>query len=228
MAWYVLLHLCYAVRPVSDHVEVSHNLRLSYTNRLSHTQGVCRDGEEPLDRLLPVFYEFRTGCFRDSQFGLLWVASWYDLPPFSPKQTSEANPNSKAMVAPNLPFDEYRICAFQLWKNKEVIHVVLSLVYGTFFLLFHRPSPTSNPFLVKDALALLIIVYSAKRHNGGLARVGGVPSLLDKIRQDATIYFLVLSTGHLLFLFFEIFAPVSDHPVDLRSAAHDKPHIGFD
>ena len=86
----------------------------------------------------------------------------------------------------------------------------------------------SNLFRVKDALALLIIVYSAKRQDGGLTRVGGVPNLFDKIRQDATMYFLVLSTGNLLFLFFQIFAPVSDQRVGLRSAAHDKSHIGLD
>ena len=86
--------------------------------------------------------------------------------------------------------------------------------------------PTSDPFSIKDILALLFIVYTAKRYRG-LTRGGGVPSLLGKILQDATMYFLVLSTGHLLFLFFEIFSPVSDHHVDLRSAAHDKPHTGF-
>ena len=58
-----------------------------------HTQGVCRDGKEPPDRLLPVFYEFLTGWFRDSCFGPLRVASRYDLPPFPLKQTSEKNLN---------------------------------------------------------------------------------------------------------------------------------------
>ena len=132
------------------------------------------------------------------------------------------------MVPPDLLFNGYQTCFFQLWKNAEVIYLVLSLVYGTFFPLSTVHPQTSNPFRVKDALALLIIVHSAKRHGRGLTRVGGAPSLLDKIRQDATMYFLVLSTGHLLFLFFQIFAPVSDHRVDLRSAIHDKPHIGLD
>ena len=98
----------------------------------------------------------------------------------------------------------------------------LSLVYGTFF-----PSSTArilafNPFSLKDTLALFTIVYSVKRHDGGLTRVGGVPNLLGKILQDATTYFLVLFTGHLLFVFFEAFAPVSDGLVDLCSITHDK------
>ena len=123
------------------------------------------------------------------------------------------------MVVPDLPFDEYRICAFQLWKREEIIPVALLLAYGTFFPLSAIRLPASNPFCVKDASALLIIVYSAKRH--GLTRVGGVPSLLDKVLQDATTYFLFLSTGHLFFLFFELFAVVSVHHVGLHSAAHD-------
>ena len=86
----------------------------------------------------------------------------------------------------------------------------------------HTPAP--DPFLVKDALTLFIIIYSAKR--GCRIRVDGVPSLLDKIIQDATTYFLVLSTGHLLLLFFEVFAPVSDYPVDLCSTIHEELHTG--
>ena len=82
MAWYVLLRLRYVVRPVSDHSEVSHTFRPPCTNYLSDTQGVRGDGEEPLDRLLPVFYEFRTGCGWDKQYDLLRVAFRYDLPPF--------------------------------------------------------------------------------------------------------------------------------------------------
>ena len=131
------------------------------------------------------------------------------------------------MVIPDILFDQSQICAFPLWRKRDVAYVVLSLAYGTSLLLSTAHPLASNSFLVKDTLALLIIVYSAKRHRD-LTRGGGVPSLLKKIRQDATAYFLVLSTGHLLFLFFQIFAPVSVHRVKLRSAAHDRPHVGFD
>ena len=95
-----------------------------------------------------------------------------------------------------------------------MIYVTLSLVYGALRLLSTAHTPVSNHFLFKDALALLVVAYSAKHR--GRARVGGVPSLLDKIFQDATTYFLVLSTGHLLLVLCEIFAPVSD-PVNLYS-----------
>ena len=132
------------------------------------------------------------------------------------------------MVFPDPPFDEYRFCTFQSWEIGEVTYIALSLAYGTLFLSSTAHTPASDPFLVKDALALLIIAYSAKRHDGGRTRVDCMPRLLDKILQDATAYFLVLSTGHLLMLFLEVFAPVSDRPIDPCSASHDELHIGCD
>ena len=131
-------------------------------------------------------------------------------------------------VFPNLPFNEYRACIFYSWETGEVTYVALSLAYGTLFLSSTTHTPASDPFLTKDALALLIIIYSAKHHDGGRACIDGVPRLLDNILQDATVYFLVISTGHLLLLFFQIFAPVSDHPVNSCSTAHHKLYIDFD
>ena len=93
MACHDVLRFRYVIRPIGDHAEVSHTPRLSYISRLTQTQGVCRDREESSDRLLPIIYDFRTGCFRDGQFDLFCVSSWYDLPPCPLKKTSEANPN---------------------------------------------------------------------------------------------------------------------------------------
>ena len=131
------------------------------------------------------------------------------------------------MVIPDLPFDEYRFCVFQIWNPGEVAHLALSLLYGTFFLrLSTARALTSDSFPVKDALAFFIIVYSAKR--ACRIRVDGVPNLLDTIIRDATTHFLALYAGHLLILFFRLFAPVSNHTVDLCSTAHDKLHTDFD
>ena len=130
------------------------------------------------------------------------------------------------MVFPNLPIDEYRTCSPQSWEIGETIYIALSLAYGTLSPSSTAHTPASNFFLVIDFFALLTIVYSAKHHDGGRARVDGMPRFFDKILQDATTYFLVLSTGHVLLLFLVVFAPVSDHSVDSCSAAHDKLHIG--
>lgn len=49
----------------------------------------------------------------------------------------------------------------------------------------------------------------------GLIRARGVPSLLDRIVRDATMYFVVIFTSHLLLVLFELFAPVSSFPTGL-------------
>ena len=96
---------------------------------------------------------------------------------------------SEATEFPNIPFDEYRTCHFRPWSSSDLIYVTLNLVYGAFFPLPAAHSPAFNPFFVKGVLALLIIVYSAKRRDGGFTRVGGVPGLLDKILRAMGLSF---------------------------------------
>ena len=129
-------------------------------------------------------------------------------------------------MIPDVPFDEYQFCVFQRWRTGEITFNVLSLVYGTSFPSLSIHTTTANPFFIKDTSAFLIVVYSAKYR--GLMRAHGMPSLLDNIVQGATAYFLVIFTGHLLWIFFELLAPVSDRPADLYSSTHDELHIGTD
>ena len=84
---------------------------------------------------------------------------------------------------------------------------------------------TANPF-VEDASAFFIIGFSARSRGLGVGR--GTPRLLKTIFQDATVYFLIIFTGHILVILFEIFAPVSIRLADLRFSAHDGLHIGAD
>jgi len=87
---------------------------------------------------------------------------------------------------PDLPFDEYQFCIFQPWLTGEIVYTTLSVVY--------------------DVLAFLVVVYSAR--NRGPAHALGAPSLFGKIVQGATMYFLVIFTGHIM-SFLEFFAPPS-------------------
>lgn len=66
----------------------------------------------------------------------------------------------------------------------------------------------TNPSPVEDTSAFLIIVYSAKHRSR--MRANGVPNILDRIVEDATVHFLVIFTAHLLLILFQIFAPVSN------------------
>jgi len=106
----------------------------------------------------------------------------------------------------------------------------LSMPCSHWHMVRHFPSfsihiATVNTF-VKDTSAFLIIIYSA-RHRG-LMRAHGVKSLLDKIVEDATVYFLIIFISQLLVVFFQFLAPVSDHLADLCSSTHGKLHIGND
>jgi len=95
---------------------------------------------------------------------------------------------------PDLPLDVFELCISNRWRPGEITNTVLSLVY--------------------DAVAFSIIVYSMKWR--GVTRAHGVPSLLDKIVRDATVYFVVIFTSHLLLLLFEFFAP---EPIQLVPAS---------
>ncbi|KAF9643489.1 hypothetical protein BDM02DRAFT_3264071 [Thelephora ganbajun] len=90
-----------------------------------------------------------------------------------------------AFQIPDLPFDEFKACLFHRWRTGVIIYTVVSPVY--------------------DISAFALVVHSARRRNH--ARAHGVPSLLDKIVQDATVYFLAIFTCHFLLIFFELFAP---------------------
>ena len=94
------------------------------------------------------------------------------------------------------------------------------------FLSIDTYTAMTNCFIVEDTSAFLIVVYTAKSQR--VVRLYGVPSLLDNIVQGATSYFLVIFTGHLLLVLFELFAPVSIHLLSLCPFAHYKPHIGAD
>lgn len=126
---------------------------------------------------------------------------------------SHAASISKALALPDLPFDEYNLCTFTRWRPGEIFNTVLSLVYGT----PHSPNlgiySIANNFCIKDTLAFLIIVVSAKRR--GLVNAIGVPSLFDRIVRDATMYFLAIFSSHALLILFEGFAPVSDFSTEL-------------
>ena len=127
------------------------------------------------------------------------------------------------MLDPDLPLDEFHLCPPQRWRTGEIIDTVLSIAYGTPFSSFNIHVATANIF-TKDTSAFFIVVYSTRHRR--LMRAYGVRSLLDTIVEDATVYFLIIFAGHLLVIFLEFFAPVSDHPADLCCSTHGGLHVG--
>ena len=45
----------------------------------------------------------------------------------------------KAMVIPDLPFDEYQFCLFERWRTGEIVYTVFSLIYGKSFSVVRYP-----------------------------------------------------------------------------------------
>ena len=76
----------------------------------------------------------------------------------------------------------------------------------------------NQPPSIEDCAAFLVIAFSARKW--GRAHAAGVPSLLRNILEGATIYFLVVFAGQLLFIFFQLLAPVGDLSTDSFSSTH--------
>ena len=119
-------------------------------------------------------------------------------------ELSETPFNPKAFQFPEIPLEEYRACAFQQWRPGEIAFIP----YGVFCPSIHPSFGIDQPPFIEDCAAFLVIVLSAGKRN--LAYAGGVPSILRGVVEGATIYFLVVFAGQLLFIFFELLAPVSD------------------
>ena len=181
-------------------------------------QSICRHGEKSVDRLLPLPRDFGTICLRDVRFDSLRAAAQYVFPLRPLYEISEKTPTQKAVVIPDIPFDVHRLCSPPRWRGCEIVFIVLTIVYGTFFSTVWLLDFDDEPFVAQDSWAFLVIIYSAR--NRGVMRAHGMPSLLDNIVRDATIYFLVLFTVHLLVVFFELLAPVSDHWIDSYPSVH--------
>jgi len=74
----------------------------------------------------------------------------------------------------------------------EIGFTAISLAYGVKLPLLEKDSNSDHP---ADLLAFSVIVYLVLRSN---AYRLPVPSLLKTIAQDATYYFLIIFTSHLL------------------------------
>jgi len=85
---------------------------------------------------------------------------------------------------PDINLDPFKVCVFQPSKLEELVFV--------------------NAGVAFDALAFLMIFMAAKK-----PRYPGVPSILDAILRDATIYFLLMFSCQIITDFFIIFAPDS-------------------
>ena len=120
-------------------------------------------------------------------------------------------------VQPSLgiDLDPFKLCSYKVWDAEEIVYYSLAMLFGTFSPPnLHLYDPTLGMLMLSDAshrdtvegIAFLIIVVIAVR-----SRLGGyisIPSILTAILRDATLYFLVVFSFHVLSMLFLFLTPV--------------------
>ena len=96
-------------------------------------QDICCHGEKSVDRLFPLFCDSGTVRLRDVRFDSLRAAARYVFPLRPLEEISERTSAPKAVVIPDVPFDVHRLCVPPRWRACEIVFIVLTIVYGTFF-----------------------------------------------------------------------------------------------
>lgn len=100
-----------------------------------------------------------------------------------------------AQPQPPIPLDAYHLCVFsQPNRRVEVTYTSLSLFYGTSKIIIEFGAWVSR-HATPDVLAFLMVTFWARK-----ARARGihVTTILDVIAKDATYYFMVIFTSHLV------------------------------
>ncbi|KAF9777632.1 hypothetical protein BJ322DRAFT_1095726 [Thelephora terrestris] len=87
---------------------------------------------------------------------------------------------------PDINLDEFKLCIFKLWRVGQLAYYNLAMTF--------------------DVIVFLIIAIAAWKER--THRYPGIPSILDTIVRDATKYFLLISSVHLLSVLFVFVAPV--------------------
>jgi len=113
----------------------------------------------------------------------------------------------------------YKACIAPKFRPGELGFSAISVTFGTpsppdfqhnftLGVLIHFMSRTPLYCGIIDLLAFLIILVTARGPR--TSRFPGIPSILDAILRDATVYFLLIFASQLVLLFFLYFAPVCD------------------
>lgn len=85
----------------------------------------------------------------------------------------------------------------------------LSLAFGRRLAALHNLSPLSltYPTAPTDIIVFVLVVVQARRIRSGYGGMNG-STILDKISRDATIYFAVIATSHLIIIVLPLAARV--------------------
>ena len=194
----------YVTRPGGSNAEVCFLLQWQTRANLDGMkQNLCRHKQESDNHLMlrcnndiPVYSWHISNCLCSNE--RMWVC---DQVP----STILTHFNVSALLIPQIPLPIYTMCIFVGPWFVDIAHPVISLVYGTDNFLSFIPE---TPVLIvppSDLLAFLVIVYLVVRSNVNKVPI---PGLLKTIARDATYYFLIIFTSHLVLVMFLLFANV--------------------
>ena len=105
-----------------------------------------------------------------------------------------------------IPLVTYQLCVFKQHVPLEIGYTTLALFYGTMNPHSFCPVRESGTNRLLDLLAFLFIIYLALKSG---AYQSGLPTLFEVLAEDATLYFLVIFTSHLILELTLIFGSVS-------------------
>ena len=180
-------------------------------------QGICRDREEQV----PLWHALRS----DRRAVLLWnlfhryvfgVSKWVSQPFI---RSCVISPRSLVQSLPEIDLDTYKLCLPPKFRPGELTFTTLSVVFGTLLptdlrkdftlgVLMYFVSRTHLHRGAVDLLTFSIIFVTARGPR--TSRFPGIPTLLDAILRDATVYFLLIVASQLVLFFFVFLAPVCD------------------
>jgi len=102
-----------------------------------------------------------------------------------------------AREMPPIPLPAYHLCIFTRSPRFEIPYMALSLFFGNWSPAFSGISLSDQPPFL-DVMAFSVVVFIS--FGAGLALPGGRSGILRTIVEDATVYFLVIFSSHLLTL----------------------------
>ena len=120
------------------------------------------------------------------------------------RPTTLANLTVSASPILPVPLPIYMTCTLVGQLSVGIAFIAVSLTYGAEPLVIYLGN--ARPNHPADFLAFSVIIYLVVRSN--VTKVP-IPSILKTIARDATYYFLVIFTSHLVIVMFFLFASVS-------------------
>ncbi|KAF9648039.1 hypothetical protein BDM02DRAFT_3116114 [Thelephora ganbajun] len=117
---------------------------------------------------------------------------------------------------PEIDLDPFKVCLFKRWPLGDILFNNFMIAFGTLSSSNLQHNLTARALMhliplrrgIAELLTFVIIFVTAKRR--GMTRYPGVPTLLDTILRDATLYFIFMFVVQGLLEMFLFFAPVGD------------------